>query len=66
MYAVATGRAERNPAADLRGAIPRPSVKHMASILDPSKVGILIISEWQQRHNFRNFHEKSGEDSICM
>jgi integrase len=42
MYAIATGRSERNPAADLRGAIPRPSVKHMASILDPHQVGILM------------------------
>lgn len=42
MYAIATGRAKRNPAADLRGAIPRPSVKHMASILDPHQVGILM------------------------
>jgi len=44
MYAIATGRAERNPAADLRGAIPRPSVKHMATILDPEQVGILMAA----------------------
>lgn len=44
MYAIATGRAERNPATDLRGAIPRPSVKHMASILDPEQVGILMLA----------------------
>lgn len=34
-YAIATGRAERNPAADLKGAIPPPIVKHMATILEP-------------------------------
>lgn len=44
MYAIATGRAERNPAADLKGAIPRPSVKHMASILEPEQVGILMVA----------------------
>ncbi len=42
MYAIATGRAERNLAADLRGAIPRPNVNHMASIIDPEQVGELL------------------------
>lgn len=42
MYAIATGRAERNPAADLRGAIPRPNVSHMSSITDPKQVGELL------------------------
>jgi hypothetical protein len=31
-YAVATGRAERDPAADLRGALPPPTSGHFASI----------------------------------
>lgn len=44
MYAIATGRAERNPAADLKGAIPRPRVKHMATILEPEQVGILMAA----------------------
>lgn len=44
MYAIATSRAERNPASDLRGAIPRPRVKHMATILDPKQVGILMAA----------------------
>ena len=42
MYAIATGRAERNPAADLKGAIPPPIVKHMSTILDPDQVGELM------------------------
>ena len=42
MYAIATGRAVRNPAADLKGAIPRPVVKHMATILEPEQVGYLL------------------------
>ena len=28
MYAIATGRAERNPVPDLRGALKTPVVKH--------------------------------------
>ena len=42
MYAIATGRAERNPAADLKGAIPPPIVKHMSTITDPEQVGELL------------------------
>lgn len=41
-YAIATGRAERNPAADLIGALERPQTKHHASIILPSKIGELL------------------------
>jgi integrase len=41
-YAVQTQRAERNCVADLVGAIPAPSQKHMASITDPVQVGHLL------------------------
>jgi integrase len=41
-YAVATGRAERDPAADLRGALPRPNEKHYAAITDPKEVAPLL------------------------
>jgi integrase len=41
-YAIATGRAERNPAADLIGALERPQTKHFASIVLPSKIGELL------------------------
>jgi integrase len=41
-YAVATGRAERDPAADLRGALPPPAGGHFASITEPSKIGALL------------------------
>ncbi|GFZ87145.1 tyrosine-type recombinase/integrase [Dyella caseinilytica] len=41
-YAIATGRAERNPAADLIGALERPKTKHFASIVLPSKIGELL------------------------
>ena len=41
-YAIATGRAERNPAPDLIGALSRPKEKHMAAITEPIKVGELL------------------------
>lgn len=41
-YAIATGRAERNPAADLRGALKPVMVKHMAAIIDPKRAGELL------------------------
>lgn len=36
-YAVATGRAERDPSGDLKGAIPPAQGKHMAATTDPTK-----------------------------
>jgi integrase len=41
-YAIATGRAERDIAADLKGALPPPKVKHHASVTDPVKIGELM------------------------
>ena len=41
-YAVATGRAERDPTGDLRGALPPPREKHHASITDPKRIGALL------------------------
>ncbi|AKS24228.1 MAG: Putative phage integrase [Leptospirillum sp. Group II 'C75'] len=41
-YAVATGRAERDPTGDLRGAIPTAREKHLAAITDPAEVGVLL------------------------
>lgn len=42
-YAVATGRAERDPTGDLRGALPPvKKEKHFAAITDPQKVGELL------------------------
>lgn len=48
-YAVATGRAERDPSADLRGALPPARKKHFASLTDASAVGELLraISDYQ-------------------
>jgi integrase len=41
-YAVATGRAERDPSADLKGALPPPGEKHLAAITDPKEVAPLL------------------------
>jgi len=41
-YAIATGRAERNPAKDLEGALAPMKTKHYAAITDPKDVGALM------------------------
>jgi integrase len=41
-YAVSTGRAERDPSGDLRGALPQPAEKHHAAITDPKEVAPLL------------------------
>lgn len=41
-YAVATGRAQRDPTGDLRGALPPPKKKHHATIIDPKEIGQLL------------------------
>lgn len=41
-YAVATGRAERDPAADLRGALPPVKFGHRAAPTDPKDVAPLL------------------------
>src|SRR5260370_639565 len=41
MYAIATGRAERNPVPDLRGALKKPVVKHHPS-LDASDLPLYL------------------------
>lgn len=41
-YAVATGRADRDPTVDLRGALKPPTVTHRAAITDPKAVAELL------------------------
>jgi integrase len=41
-YAVATGRAERDPTRDLRGALRPFLTRHMPAITDPKRVGDLL------------------------
>lgn len=41
-YAIANGKAERNPAADLRGALPPVDGGHFPAITDPKRVADLL------------------------
>jgi len=41
-YAIATGRADRNPVADLKGALPPSQERHHAAITDPTTFGALL------------------------
>ena len=41
-YAIATGRAERDPTPDLRGSVKPVLVRHMPAITDPQRVGELL------------------------
>lgn len=41
-YAIATGRAERDPSPDLRGALPAVKQTHHAAITDPKAIGELL------------------------
>ncbi|MDD2743383.1 MAG: integrase arm-type DNA-binding domain-containing protein [Rhodocyclaceae bacterium] len=41
-YAIATGRAERDPCPDLKGAIPSPRSGNFASITEPAKVAEML------------------------
>lgn len=43
-YAVATGRARRDVAADLRGALTTPKVTHHAAIIDAEGAGLVMRS----------------------
>ncbi|WP_376697247.1 tyrosine-type recombinase/integrase [Wenzhouxiangella sp. EGI_FJ10305] len=41
-YAVATGRAERDPSGDLRGALPPVKSRHFAAVTDPNKIPAVL------------------------
>ena len=41
-YAVATGRAERDPTGDLRGALPPSRGEHFAAVTDPKQVAEIL------------------------
>lgn len=45
-YAIATGRAQRNPADDLAGALEQPQTKHFASLTEPERIGELLRGLW--------------------
>ncbi|MBW8366646.1 MAG: integrase arm-type DNA-binding domain-containing protein [Arenimonas sp.] len=48
-YAIATGRAERNPASDLRGSLAPAKSTHRAAITDPGAIGQLLRAS----HDYR-------------
>lgn len=41
-YAIATGRCKRNPAADLRDALPKTTAKNFAALTEPSAIAELL------------------------
>ena len=41
-YGIASGKCQRNPAADLRDALPPVQTKHLAAIVDPKQAGGLL------------------------
>ena len=43
-YAVATGRAERDPSGDLKGALKPRRKKHYVAITEPTEVGRLLVA----------------------
>jgi integrase len=43
-YAIATGRAQRDITADLKGALITPKVKHHPAIVEPARIGQLLRS----------------------
>ncbi len=54
-YAIATGKANRNPASELTGALKSPTVKPMAAVLAPREVAALLrsIEEYKGTHVVR-------------
>jgi integrase len=54
-YAIATGRADRDPVPDLRGALKPVHVEHMPAITDPRRVGELL----------RAIHDYPGMPVTC-
>ncbi len=51
-YAIVIGKAERNPAADLRGALAPVKQNHHASIIDPVEIGKLLCDINAYHGNF--------------
>lgn len=43
-YAIASGKADRDPSADLRGALKLHTKKHHAAITDPKELGKLLLA----------------------
>jgi integrase len=52
-FAVASGRADRDPTADLRGAIRPTPTRRLAAITDPKAVGELLRRVWEYPGTFQ-------------
>ncbi|NCN89138.1 MAG: tyrosine-type recombinase/integrase [Gallionella sp.] len=55
-YAIATGRAERDITADLRGALPPARETHLGAITDPKEIGALL----------RNIDDYKGSEVVRL
>jgi len=51
-YAIATGRAERDPSQDLKGALPPHQQKHLPAITDIAEFGGLLRDIWAYQGGF--------------
>lgn len=51
-YAIATGRGERDPSQDLKGALPPPKKSNFASITRPKEVGALLRAIYSYEGHF--------------
>jgi integrase len=51
-YAISTGRAERDTAADLRGALATPKRQHRAALTEPRRIGELLRAIEGYQGNF--------------
>jgi hypothetical protein len=60
-FAIATGRATRNPVPDLQGALKPVSVMHYAAITDPGKIGELLRAVYGLSISVENFPPVSVE-----
>jgi hypothetical protein len=64
-YAVATGRAERDPTGDLRGALPTATGGHFAAITDPTSVGELLRAIDGFKGTFIGEPHRGGREAGC-
>lgn len=51
-YAIATGRAERDPSQDLKGALPPPKKSNFATITKPEEIGALLRAIYSYEGHF--------------
>ena len=51
-YAIATGRARRNPVPDLQGALKPLIVNHHPAVTDPAKIGVLLRAAYGYTGHF--------------